>query len=290
MENQEVFNALRQHVLEEDVPALSRLVATLTHKQRQEVLAGEDGHGRTLLDGAVEMESWDTATWLIEKGARVVPSVSRLVWGRVAYALWPGIAKNSFSAETAAQAQVWADRLIAAGVGKTDLTGVCWGAAHLATAGAGNETPRAVAFLGALCKAGYGIDDIDEMGETPLLVALWHQDRVLTQWLVANGASLDAKTRGGSDALSMLVREDPRSGEAPSAMIERVASCLGVLAEAGMDVRQRIEVFAATLPWRAPQHHPEQTAILHHALALLEGQCLQEILPQAGSSSRPGRL
>lgn len=112
------------------------------------------------------------------------------------------------------------DILIDHGVGVSELKGKCWGPAHIVISTYFTDEDKSVSALVKMKDAGFGMDDVDEIGERPIAVACWMLNMESLRFLIQEGASLTEKTRGGNSLLGFLLRS--YGGDRPINKYERL--------------------------------------------------------------------
>ena len=100
--------------------------------------------------------------------------------------------------------------LIDAQIGTENLEGKRWTAVHVIVKNLGaHSTAAAIELLDYMkqSKEGFNLNQVDEVGETPLACAFWELNLALARYLIDNGADVNLKTKGGSSNLSYIFRD-----------------------------------------------------------------------------------
>ena len=100
--------------------------------------------------------------------------------------------------------------LIDAQIGTENLEGKRWTAAHVIVKNLGGYSPEAAIELLDYMKQGkegFNLNQVDEVGETPLACAFWELNLVIARYLIDNGADVNIKTKGGRSNLNYIFRD-----------------------------------------------------------------------------------
>lgn len=138
----------------------------------------------------------DIACWLIEQGAcaALSPRQANGIYHRV-YAQGAGSESDP--------AYRVLTRLWSMGVGK-QIRGECWTPAHMAS-GLKNQE-QAIAHLRTLESLGFDLDTVDEVGETPVMVAAWKSTPATVVHLLNRGADMLSQTNSGRGVFDYALR------------------------------------------------------------------------------------
>lgn len=134
------------------------------------------------------------------------------------------------------------DILIDNGVGISELTGKCWGAAHIVVSTYFMDEDKSLAALVKMKAAGFGMDDVDEIGERPIAIACWTLNMESLRFLIQEGASLTEKTMGGHSLLGFLFRS--YSGDRPvdkHDRLDEIKEAADLLHQSGYDFLSEID-------------------------------------------------
>lgn len=125
--------------------------------------------------------------------------------------------------------------LIAAGVGK-DLVGVCYGPAHKAIQSFPQQPEIVLPLLDALVEQGFGLDEVDEVGGTPLLLACEHFNAPIIEHLLVAGANPNVITAGKRSAMVALFKAVSDQGPCLPDVLPEIMNCARLLKAHGYEM------------------------------------------------------
>ncbi len=224
-------NVVMSRVLKGDVNKLKQaLEAASPTKLKEYWEYGQNLTEGTLLEAAIKSSTPEVLETLIQYGAANSPQEStatripsrnawQALYRRLEMAGHPeALPVHSYTsgqndmfipldeAKRAVADQIF-DVMLKYGVGKDDLKGKCWGPVHKMITLSRGEHERTLEQLNKMVEHGYRMNDVDEIGETPLAIACWYMQAPLIPFLIQHGASLTQKTSGGRGILSFVFRD-----------------------------------------------------------------------------------
>lgn len=247
---------------------------------------GNGGLHATMLDAAVQFGSPEVVKALLAFWGPTTSLEDRGLWNR-----WAQRVRNPSSAEEKPfpvaldpQDRAVFEALVRSGVGRTSLSGVCWGAAHIAVSRLSAAPTDALHCLKFLKENGFDTDQPDEINESPLAVACWETSPDVVRWLIEAGASLARTTKGGRTILSFVWRsvDGPRN----QAKMDRQADLrdtLGALRDAGYPVVTEMRDLLQNAPEKVEREWGEAWGVRWRTLLssiLLEGTLEDDLKPQ----------
>lgn len=232
-------NVVFQQVQRNDLAKVRANFAQASPEERSAYLAYREGTGLkpSMLEKAVDNGNPKMVCLLLEQGAGLLSTEnSRRLWNNWANRVREIRTKppSETTRKDLDTSDAILDALVEHGLGKSDLVGVCWGPAHIVVSAHQSDPPRALDRLNLLEQAGYGLDDVDEVGETPLMIACWDLTPAVAEWLLARQPNLSAQTLGGNTPLSFVFRSAANS-EDKNERLPQVMACLSALHSAGYD-------------------------------------------------------
>lgn len=239
-----------QQALKGDIKKLRANFELATPDERLTYLEYEDKnapYGQTsILVAAVKSANPEVVRLLLEYAAAPKDSdQSRSVWNS-----WVNSAAKVVTIEDSAQAEAHKKgafgvlmALLDHGMGKTDLVGKTSGPAHKAIYTYKNEPDLQMSALLRMKERGYSLDQRDDIGETPLGMALWTLSLPAARMLIEEGADLGNRTFGGKSISSFIFRTWSGSSLEidKKKCIEEVHEALEMLHAAGYDFKSELE-------------------------------------------------
>lgn len=120
-------------------------------------------------------------------------------------------------------------------IGTKNLEFKCWTPPHMVIAALAHIDPKhSRDLLEYMQDQGVNINQVDEIGETPLAVAFWHLDLQSARYLLENGADHQAMTNGKRTIGSFLFRS--WSAKDKSEHYETIIKAIQLLIEFGYDL------------------------------------------------------
>lgn len=264
-------------------PEQLKQYAEYTHKP------GHSHYEMSMLDAAVGLASPKIVALLLENGVR--PSGSRSVWDEWQKRAAPQNFKDvpMPSPEQAMEAWDVLDVLIKYKVSALDAIGKHYGPAHKVISVYRKNPERALQALKNLYAGGFGVDDRDEIGETPLALATWVSNIQVVQWLIDKGANLSNRTTGDKSLLQFVFRDftGPREIK-KSTQPDQVNQLLRVLRDAGYDLEAEMQdKEKLSKHWIDKRAFEDDWRFLS---SFVQGEQLQETTFLAGSHRKSPRL
>jgi hypothetical protein len=235
-----------QQVIKNDQAKVRRNFAEASLEQIREYLdytpPSSASFSGNILDAAVKFASPAIVDLVLGHGA--APSTSRSTWDEWQKRAAPQNFNSDavLSPDQAKQASEVLDVLIKHKVGLCAAIGKHHGPAHKVISAYRESPEDALEALKKLHAAGFGVDDKDEISETPLALATWVSNTSAMQWLIDQGADLSSKTVGDRSLLQFVFRDFSGTREIKkSTQPEMVMRCLGVLRSAGYDLEAEMQ-------------------------------------------------
>lgn len=214
----------------------------LDEKSRRAQLAHVDEEwGTSLFSSALSALDEHTAPlvkFLIEQGAADPPFMPKEAWNKVSSRINPDINATLEPDFAAALNGIW-DALVERGIGREDLANRHWGPQHIACQMSHHDETLAIERLRKMQSSGFDLDQKDEIGETPLLVAAWSASPRVMEYLLDKGASIHSVTSGGRDLLDFVFRD--KGDDSKRRRMDEVAQCLNLIDARGFDVVSAFE-------------------------------------------------